>query len=286
MSTKAVSIDLRLALDPYKMLFLIAGLGAAHDEIFVPDTLRFVETWAPTVQPCTIKVFEDPAVANGELARAFGYDSGLIKPDNFCAGLRLLRRAHDKGMITLLSTFDGAYQREGLARLNTKLPYPDMYPHFLPSGERITINPDNGGATLEALLGLEVVKGVRPIFGDVEFLDYVRQTITPDAIKGSLAELEVDKGLQILLNSPQATDFEELWWYAENKKAFEEISAKLKQAENTRSLGKDISLVGLKFTGTFIADATLFAGVPVTSGMLAVYEIGERILRARKSRPS
>jgi hypothetical protein len=155
--SEIVTADLMFILDPHRLLLLLAGLEAGvYKQILLPDTFQFIELWGPKyIPPIRWHIFDCRENINENASRFYGFpDKSAITPDNFIAAMRLLQFAYFKGMVEPFST--EKLTRTGLKILNTDKHYPDMYPRTLPNGSRLTIGVDMGGATLEALVALNV----------------------------------------------------------------------------------------------------------------------------------
>ena len=274
-----VAIDLPVILDPHKLLILLAGLDRTHEEILVPDILRYIEVWAAPgkgwpVPPMTLKILEEDY--DEKLDKFFGFDSQRIAPNNFCAGIRLFQYAKKNDMVTL---FDSArFTSIGQHVLNTDRFYNPFYPQKLPSGVTLTVNPDLPYA-LESLIGVQEELSAVPVFGDIEFLAHINKQRPTGSIRDHAGELKVDSQMSLLLDCPKDVTFEELLWFAKNREKFDAVSEKLKFGNDWKLAPKDIGIMGLKFGGTLTTDILLFGGAPVTSGGLFVYELASRVLR-------
>jgi hypothetical protein len=162
MALRKIAVDLPIVFDPHKLLILLAGIDRTHSEILLPDCLQFIEMLGSKedgifLPPLTLHVFVEPL--DERLDGFFGFDTRKVTQDNFCAGIRLLRYAYDKGMITL---FDSERLcKVGQAVLKTDKIYPEFYRQPLPSGKSVTLIPDLP-FSLEALIGIEEEEGVIP----------------------------------------------------------------------------------------------------------------------------
>lgn len=275
---KKIVIDLPIILDPHKLLILLAGLDRTHEEILVPDILQFIEMCGPPdgglfLPPMTIHVFKEEL--DEQLDGFFGFDTRKITQDNFCAGIRLLRYAKDHGMISLYDS--ERYTKIGQEILQTDKFYPPFYRHKIPSGKIVNINPDAPFA-LESLIGVEEEFGAVPIFGDLDFLEYVNNKRPNGKIRNNEGNITVDSQTKILLDCPKVVTFDELVWFVKNREIFNAVSDKLTFGNDWHLTTRDIGFMGLKFGGTIAADLTLFGGAPVTSGGLFTYELLSRVL--------
>lgn len=277
MTLNKVSVDLPTVLDPHKLLFLIAGLDHTHSEILVPDSFRFIGFLGLSLYPpTTIHVFDDPDFVKSNLDEFFRYSKTSIVPENFIAGLKLLRMAYDKDMITLFDT--ARYEKMGLEILKTDKYYPDFYKGRVPNVGEITIYPDAVGVTLEALLGIQADRGAMPIFGDLDFVRYLEKKKQTGTILGHTGVIHVDHDLELLLECPQASNLEELFFFATNEEFITNVADKLSFTKKKKTAIKDIGVMGIEFGSTVAIDIALFSGFPVTTGIMFTYKILKRVL--------
>lgn len=284
---KKIAIDLPIIFDPHKFLIILAGLDHSHEEILVPDIVKYIELWSMPGdingflkrQPITLHLLEENF--DERLDEFFGFDKKYITPNNFCAGIRLLQYAHKKEMITF---FDSEkYTKIGQSVLKTEKIYPQFYKHNLPDGKNININPDLP-YTLESLIGIHEENNTVPIFGDLDFLHYVNKKMPSATIRDNSGSLKMDEQTKILLECPKVVTFEELIWFTQNKSTFNSVSEKLEFGKEWNTTSKDVGFMGLKFGGTLATDLTLFGGTPISSGTLFGYELLSRILRVEKNK--
>ena len=141
-----------------------------------------------------------------------------------------------------------------------------------PQGGKLLIGPMSG-EEIHALLGLYKEKGILPLFSDRSELKMDLAWDLP-AIFGH--EQEEHAGMKALIDCPIAADIDELYFYAQNSKIVEAISSKLVSTEHRRTRTAEIALIASKCAGTFALDLALFGGLPISTGMVAVYDITRR----------
>jgi hypothetical protein len=273
---KAVSVDLAFALDPQKLFCLLAGLkGGAHQKIWLPDTMRYLEVWSPKlgIPPFTFRVTEEDL--DEDVDRVFGFTSGPIKSNNFVAAIRLLKFALDQGMVELFATSDK--QKIGMEALQVDKVFPDFYSVTLPSGSTWHYNPDLGGQTLEALIGLQLTDGVVPYFGDTLFVDYVKSK--PSGIRFYGSEPDVSDGPKSLVSAPEPASFQEMKFYLENNAIVEGIAAKMIAGQLRRTRESELAIIGTKAIGTTLID-TIF-GVPIATGAVTAFDLISRWIKKK-----
>lgn len=279
-----IIIDLPVILDPHKLLVLLGGLGRTHDEILVPDILQYIEVWAPLSDnwrfpPITLRMLEENF--DDKLDRFFGFNPQEITQANFCAGLRLFRYAYDKTMVSLVDS--QRLTKVGQQILKMNAPFNPFYNLNLPGGGKVNVNPD-APLALESLIGAQEELGAIPICGDLEFWEFAKSRLSEGRIREFEGQVEIDTQAKLLLDCPKVVTFDELIWFAQNRDQFNAVSDKLKFANDWHLTRREVGMMGLKFAGTFAADAVLFAGAPMSSGGLLAYEVLSRIIRVTSKR--
>jgi hypothetical protein len=269
MSLPKVSIDLPLILEPYKLSLVLSGLDVFYSEIIVPDSVQFVEVWNKQMMPITLHTFKDDLK---EYQRPFGLDDKKIEPDNFIAGLSLLQKAYQKGMISLFQT--DKFVADGQDFLHTDKYFNQFYNVL---GDKYVINTDMP-ITLEGMLGYELNTGTKAIFGDDLFAKYLNGLrIYEDLQTADL--LEKDKNLEFFLKSPQSSSVDELIEFVLNKHFYEQSALKIFSSKSLLERNKDIALNTLEFSSTLMLDTMAFNGLPISSGVAFAYKIGKRIFK-------
>lgn len=273
--TKVV-IDLETILDPHKLLHVIGSIDTVYSEILVPDSYRFIEMWNENRHPLTLHLFDDPTIQECTLDTQFGFSANCVERTNFIAGLKILRLAYDAGMVTLFPIKE--YSKIGKEILKTDRGYGDWYQKVTPV-DRVNINADLVGVTLEGLIGAHFKLDAAPIIGDESFLLYYANNKPDGQLFNHKGKIHIEEDLNALLHSPMFSNVKEAFEYSKNFKLTSDCNKFLTQVEISRTRESEIIVTGLEFSTTVLADTYLFSGIPVTTATVALYKIGKRIVR-------
>ena len=97
---------------------------------------------------------------------------------------------------------------------------------------------------------------------------------------------DIDLGSSIieaknLLKSPESISLAEVAFYLNQKERIDSITGIITASKIIESRGKDIGIIASKYAGTVAADTMLFGGVPVTTSMVSLYDIGTRFFKSK-----
>jgi hypothetical protein len=96
--------------------------------------------------------------------------------------------------------------------------------------------------------------------------------------------LKIDRDLPIaarLLSSSSTVQIGDVAFYLDQKDRIQSISAIIAASELLKSRPADCGIIASKFVGTTVLDATIFMGMPVSSSLVAAYELGVRWFREK-----
>lgn len=85
-----------------------------------------------------------------------------------------------------------------------------------------------------------------------------------------------------LLSSPEPVDISQVAFYLDQKERIEHITGIITASKDLENRNKDLGIITSKFVGTYAFDALFFAGLPVTTGLVSLYDIGARFMRSKK----
>lgn len=85
-----------------------------------------------------------------------------------------------------------------------------------------------------------------------------------------------------LLKSPEPIVLFEVAFYLEQKERIESITGIITASKDLESRNKDIGIIAGKYVGTLIADGTVFGGIPVTTTLVSLYDVGTRYFKTKK----
>lgn len=276
MKLPKVSLDLSAILKPYVLASYLSSLDKEIHEIYIPESMQFIEVWNSNSRPFTFQTFQDNTLeaSYNEVCTYYGFNINKIEKDNFIASILLLQKAYKNGTITL---FDSSkYVQEGQYLLGTDKVFYDIY-NIQSNTNKWNINNDAGGITLEGLLGFNIEKDVIPFYGDFEFTKYLNNSgLTEEYI--STVKVPKDKNIENYLHCPRSQSIDDLFHYISDKR-IGEIFAKINDGANARSKFKDISFIGLETITTLATDIAFFQGIPLTTVSAALYKIVKRTFK-------
>lgn len=84
-----------------------------------------------------------------------------------------------------------------------------------------------------------------------------------------------------LLRSNGSVKIGDVAFYLEQKDRIQSLSALIAASEAINRRSTDCGVIVSKFVGTTVIDAAVFAGMPVSSSLVAAYEVGARWLRGK-----
>ena len=84
-----------------------------------------------------------------------------------------------------------------------------------------------------------------------------------------------------ILSAPEPVSISQVAFYLDQKDRIEHISGIIAASRDLESRNKEIGVMTSKAVGTYAVDAALFGGLPITTGLVSVYDIGSRYFRRR-----
>ncbi|EPE6902630.1 hypothetical protein ACSK1W_003439 [Vibrio alginolyticus] len=97
--------------------------------------------------------------------------------------------------------------------------------------------------------------------------------------------IEIEKALSDatrLLRSPEPIVLSEVAFYLEQKERIESITGIITASKELESRNKDIGIIAGKYAGTLITDTAAFGGLPVTTTLVSLYDVGTRFFKSKK----
>jgi hypothetical protein len=85
-----------------------------------------------------------------------------------------------------------------------------------------------------------------------------------------------------LIKSPESLTLAEVAFYLDQKERIDSISGIITASKNLENRGKDIGIIASKYAGTVAADTMLFGGLPVSTSIVSLYDIGTRFFKSSK----
>lgn len=282
MKLPKVALDFATIHDPHKLLMVLAGLDKTHSEILLPDAFSIIELQYP-LEKIPIHILKSDEIFRDNFAKGVGLDGMKIDQNHFLAGWQLLNKAYKQGMITLYD--QDKYAKDGYNILDAKGGFLEEY-FIKPPGFKYGMRfiPDWGYTGNISLIAQYELNGVKPIISDSNFLEYLKLSDTEITLFGEEGKLESEKGIELLLESPEVATVDELFFLAKNGEFVDNISKKISKAKLKKKTSKDLIIMGVEFGSTLTLDTFAFGGIPVSSGLLLVYKVAERAIRVKSKK--
>ena len=276
MKKRPVAVDLNIIIDPYKMLSIIQGIDKLYSEILIPLPLSYVEIWNLKRRPFTFRLFEDETILGTDLERYFGFTNG-ITANNFVAGMKLLIMAYQKGMVTILDMKEyKAYTEIGQELFGIKGHFNNIQAIYLPSNEKIFINPDL--PVSETLYGMQS-NDIISVYGNDEFLHFWHNNGTYDKLPNLARtpyQATISSTLQTLLYKEKINCLSEAFNYVQTNNPFEKLDIELRNTVSDYNKKKDLFFLSLEFLSTTAIDTLINA--PIASGSLFAYQFIKKVI--------
>ncbi|MCB0192513.1 MAG: hypothetical protein KDJ65_11270 [Anaerolineae bacterium] len=106
-----------------------------------------------------------------------------------------------------------------------------------------------------------------------------------DKVNTPSASVDIEEALQDasrLLKSPEPITLSEVAFYLDQKERIESITGIITASKDLESRNKDIGIIAGKYVGTLAADTVVFGGIPVTTTLVSLYDIGVRFFKSKK----
>ena len=265
MSKLRVSLDIESIFSPYTMA---AAFSALHQgevyELCIPSTAKFIEVWnsPKLLMPLTFNLERDQEKDFIDASKFFGFPQDSVSSSDPFAGMLLLHKAIKKGEVVFIDT--KKYNEEIIVKHAQSTVFNDFYSKNTPNGP-VTLNPDMGNSTLEGLIGWGINEGVRPIFGDHEFLVHFANRSAEIKLGTIVAKGFSDPVLECLTTMPLITSVELLYKFASDPD-FYKVAQQLVAATSSNSkplMHNDYATQILLEIGALCVDHashTIFAG--------------------------
>ncbi|MFW1142189.1 hypothetical protein ACEV8V_26655, partial [Vibrio parahaemolyticus] len=85
-----------------------------------------------------------------------------------------------------------------------------------------------------------------------------------------------------LLKSPEPIVLSEVAFYLAQKERIDSITGIITASKDLESRNKDIGIIAGKYAGTLVADGAIFGGLPVTTSLVSLYDVGTRYFKSKK----
>jgi len=160
------------------------------------------------------------------------------------------------------------------------------------------LEPYGIGHGLGLMLAAAKEEGVDPFFSHPHFNDQISTHNysyykKEQAIKFSEMSQAADKETQLviekalkdaghLLKSPEPITLSEVAFFLGQKERIESIYGIINASRDLESRKKDCGIIASKFLGTTVADIAMFGGLPITSSLVSIYDVGTRYFKSKK----
>ncbi|WP_025039505.1 hypothetical protein [Nitrosospira briensis] len=98
------------------------------------------------------------------------------------------------------------------------------------------------------------------------------------------ANIDIEEALQDasrLLKCPEPIALAEVAFYLGQKERIESITGIITASKLLESRNKDTGIIAGKFVGTLAADITAFGGIPITTTLVSLYDVGARFFKSK-----
>lgn len=85
-----------------------------------------------------------------------------------------------------------------------------------------------------------------------------------------------------ILSCPEPVDISQVAFYLDQKERIDHITGIITASRDLETRSKDIGIMTSKAVGTYAVDAAVFGGLPVTTGLASIYDVGARFFRRKK----
>jgi len=105
--------------------------------------------------------------------------------------------------------------------------------------------------------------------------------------KTQSSEVNIDikealKNASRLLKSPEPIVLSEVAFYLGQKERIDSITGIITASKDLESRNKDIGIITGKYAGTLITDGVAFGGLPITTTLVSLYDVGTRFFKSKK----
>lgn len=154
------------------------------------------------------------------------------------------------------------------------------------------------GHGLGLMLAAANEDGVDPFFSHPHFIDDIsthnysfykkEKSITAaqnETSNDKVSCLAIEHSLQDaqkLLKAPEPIAISEVAFFLKQKERIDSINGIINASKDLESRNKDCGIISSKFIGTTTIDTTIFGGLPVTSSLVSLYDVGARYFKSGK----
>ncbi|QQM66420.1 hypothetical protein JG479_17690 [Pseudoalteromonas sp. LC2018020214] len=113
--------------------------------------------------------------------------------------------------------------------------------------------------------------------------DEALKLLLSDDVDNSFQIIEVEKTLKDakrLLKTPESLKIAEIAYYLNQKERIDTISGLITASEQLETRNKDCGIIATKYVGTLTTDLALFGGIPITSTLTSIYDVGTRFFKS------
>ncbi|MFD2204180.1 hypothetical protein [Kiloniella antarctica] len=96
---------------------------------------------------------------------------------------------------------------------------------------------------------------------------------------------DIEESLKLankLLTSPEPVDISQVAFYLSQRERIESIAGIITASKELETRNKDLGIITSKTVGTYVFDVAFFGGIPVSTGLVSLYDIGARFFKTKK----
>ena len=160
------------------------------------------------------------------------------------------------------------------------------------------LEPYGIGRGLGLMLVAAQEDGVDPFFSHPHFLDQASthnytyykkdgalisaESMNQETFDSNIIIEETLREAVRLLSCPEPIALSEVAFYLKQKERIESITGIIQASMDLETSNKDCGVIASKFIATTVIDTAMFAGWPISSSLVSIYEVGARFLKGRK----
>jgi hypothetical protein len=160
------------------------------------------------------------------------------------------------------------------------------------------LEPYGIGHGLGLILAAALEENVEPFFSHPYFIDNSSQhnynfykkdesltRISGEQIDKELPKITIQnsiKDAKRVLKSPELISISEVANFLKQKERIQSIEQLINVSKEIENRNKDIGIIATKYAGTVAADTFIFGGLPLSTTLVSIYDIGARYFKSKK----
>lgn len=287
--------------DHFKEKDFITGFGTESKFALLPDSNGRYKT-DPLEVPSINEKLDPKSWVTGPKILRWALDKGMVVPKDLYKFEELAIELEKENKISDLSEaimLGPAYEYDARAgKAWTEEYLKKTGKESLGSEFAWRLEPYGIGHGLGLILAAAQEENVEPFLSHPNFRDnqsrhnytfYKRDSSIDSALENKTPSpeenIDIERALHDasrLLKSPEPIVLSEVAFYLEQKERIESITGIITASKDLESRNKDIGIIAGKYAGTLAADTAAFGGIPVTTTLVSLYDVGTRYFKSKK----